>query len=87
MNTDTVDDRAQMICYRILSEVERLCDNGIINKKELAGKLCVSPSHITQLFRGHRRVNMDFIAKIEHVFNIQFEIKAVKKPAHKTFIP
>lgn len=83
---DHIDHAAQMISYRILSEVERLCDDKVISRKELAGMLGTSASYITQLFRGNRRVNMEFIAKIERALNIQFEIKAVRKPKHKTFI-
>jgi transcriptional regulator with XRE-family HTH domain len=81
-----VADRGQMISYRILSEIEKICNDRIISRKELAVLVGVSPSYITQLFRGNRRVNMDFVAKIEHALDIQFEIKAVKKPEHKTFI-
>ena len=83
---DQADHVAQMISYRILSEVERLCDEKGINRKELAEKLRTSASYITQLFRGHRRINMDLIAKIEGILEIQFEIKAVRKTEHKTFI-
>lgn len=83
---DDLDHAAQMVSYRILSEVERLCEDKVIIRKELAEKLGTSASYITQLFRGSKRVNMEFIAKVELAFNIQFEIKAVRKTQHKTFI-
>jgi plasmid maintenance system antidote protein VapI len=67
---------AQMISYRILSEVERLCEELDINKKQLAERVGASASYITQLFRGAKQVNTDIMARFEEALEMSFEIQA-----------
>ena len=67
---------AQMISYRILSEVERVCEELKINKKQLAERVGSSPSYITQLFRGAKHVNMDIMARFEEALELSFAINA-----------
>lgn len=67
---------AQMISYRILSEVERVCEERKLKKKDLALKIGTSKSYITQLFRGNKSINTQVMAKFEDVLDITFEIKA-----------
>jgi len=69
----------RMVMYRFLSEVERLCEENDINKKQLAQKIGTSASFITQLFRGTKTLNLETVAKFQNTFDIKFEIKA--KPA------
>ncbi len=45
-----------------------------INRKQLAEKLGVAPSYLTQLFRGDRLLNLKMIAKIQEVFDVKFKI-------------
>jgi transcriptional regulator with XRE-family HTH domain len=73
---EELEHKAQMISYRILSEVEKVCEVKRINKKELAQKVGSSPSYITQLFRGGKHVNMDMMARFEDALDLCFEIKA-----------
>jgi transcriptional regulator with XRE-family HTH domain len=57
--------------------VEKISVDGkIIKNKELASKLGVSPSYITQLFNGDKLLNFTMLAKLQRVFNVTFEIKA-----------
>lgn len=70
---------AQMLMYRFLSEVERLMDERKISKKELAAKIGVSASYITQLYRGTKPLNMETLAKMELALDFRFDIKAVEK--------
>jgi len=72
---DKIEHSAQMISYRILSEVEKLCDEKSIKKKDLAEMVGTSRSYITQLFRGNKQVNTDIMAKFEEALNITFNIK------------
>lgn len=67
--------RAEMISFRILSEVERLCEERKIKKKELAEMVGTSGSYITQLFRGDKQVNTQIMAKFEDALHMLFEIK------------
>jgi transcriptional regulator with XRE-family HTH domain len=64
--------RAQMISYRILSEIEKICDERNIKMKDLAAMIGTSASYITQLFRGNKQVNTAFMAKCEEAFNMSF---------------
>lgn len=70
---------AQMLMYRFLSEIERLMDEREMSKKELAAKIGVSASYITQLYRGTKPLNIETLAKIELALDFSFEIKAVEK--------
>jgi transcriptional regulator with XRE-family HTH domain len=68
---------AYMIMFRFLSELEKVLAKGdTLKKKELADKLGVSSSFITQLFNGNKLMNLTMLAKIQEVFNITFDIKA-----------
>ena len=73
---ERIEHSAQMIAFRMLSEVERLCEEKNINRTELAKMLGTSKSYITQLFRGHKLLNLTMAAKLELVFNIKFGITA-----------
>lgn len=75
---DKLDHRAQMISYRVLSEVETICEEKGINKKELAEMVNTSASYITQLFRGDKHVNTSIMAKFEEALEMRFEIKLTK---------
>jgi AraC-like DNA-binding protein len=76
---DELDYEAHMIMFRFLSELEEFHDSAKnLKKNELAAKLGVSPSYITQLFNGDKLLNFIMLAKIQKAFNITFEIKAYK---------
>jgi len=73
---EELEHEAYMIMFRFLSELEKLnSEDRPLKKKELAEKLGVSPSYITQLFNGNKLINFNTLAKIERAFNITFEIK------------
>lgn len=72
-----LDHEARMIMFRFLSELENLNKSeNVLKKKELAQKLGVSASYITQIFSGAKLANFNLLAKIQNAFNITFEIKA-----------
>jgi plasmid maintenance system antidote protein VapI len=73
---ERLEHRAQMISYRILSEVEKICDEKGIKKKELAKMVDTSASYITQLFRGDKQVNTSIMAKLEEALEMMFEVYA-----------
>lgn len=73
---EEVEHEAYMIMFRFLSELEKLSSGDHpLKKNELAKKLGVSPSYITQLYNGSKLINLNTLAKIEKAFNISFEIK------------
>jgi len=72
---EKIEHDAQMISYRILSEVEKLCDDRNIRKKDLADLVGTSKSYITQLFNGTKSINTIIMAKLENALNTTFEIR------------
>jgi transcriptional regulator with XRE-family HTH domain len=76
-NDDEDRHSAEMIMFKFLSHLETFNDN-LLSRKEMAHLLDTSPSYITQLFKGDKLINLLTLAKIERVFNIEFEIGARK---------
>jgi|GEM_PF-298491 len=72
---EKLEHNAQMISYRILSEVEKVCEEKKIKKKDLAEMVGTSRSYITQLFRGSKQVNTWIMAQFEDALDISFNIK------------
>jgi transcriptional regulator with XRE-family HTH domain len=72
---EKIEHEAQMISYRILSELEKMCDERKIKKKDLAEMTGTSKSYITQLFNGTKSINTYIMAKFENALDISFEIK------------
>lgn len=71
---EEIEHRAQMISYRILSEVEKICEEKGIKKKDLAKLVDTSASYITQLFRGDKQVNTNIMARFEEALEMLFEV-------------
>jgi len=74
---EDVEHEYRMISYRFLSEIEKLADGKKWNKKELASHIGTSASYITQLFRGTKLINLPTLAKLQKIFDVTFEVKAV----------
>ncbi len=72
---EKIEHQAQMISYRILSEIEKVCDEKKIKKKDLADMIGTSRSYITQLFNGTKSINTYAMAKFENVLDVTFEIR------------
>lgn len=76
---EELDHDAHMIMFRFLSELEEYYSTGKnLKRNDLAAKLGVSPSYITQLFHGDKLLNFTMLARIQKAFNLTFEIKAHK---------
>jgi hypothetical protein len=76
---EKLEHRAQMISYRILSEVEKVCEEQNIMMKDLAKMVNTSASYITQLFRGNKQVNTAFMARFEEAMNMAFTFAVHKE--------
>jgi len=72
---EKLEHDAQMISYKILSEIEKLCDERKIKKKDLAELVGTSKSYITQLFSGVKSINTNIMAKFENALDVKFEIR------------
>lgn len=78
-NFNEIKHLSQMLMYRFLSEIEKITDERKISRKDLAKEIDVSPSYLTQLYRGVKPLNMETLAKIELALDFRFEVKAVEK--------
>lgn len=76
---EKLEHRAQMISFRILSEVEKICEERNIKMKDLAKMVNTSASYITQLFRGNKQVNTAFMARFEEAMNMIFTFSLHKE--------
>jgi transcriptional regulator with XRE-family HTH domain len=84
---EKIEHMSQMISYRILSEVEKICDEKNIKKKDLAEMIGTSRSYITQLFRGTKYVNTDVMAKFECALDFTYNIVAKRnEDSHEDFL-
>lgn len=85
---EKIRHEAEMIMFRILSQVEKLMETHQINKKDLAKGIGTSPSYITQLFRGTKLLNLVTLAKIQQFSDVRFEVNVAPvveiKPLVKT---
>jgi transcriptional regulator with XRE-family HTH domain len=76
---DELDYEAHLLMFRFLSEVEKNFPEGRIPKnKDLASKLGVSSSYITQVFNGDKLLNFKMLAKLQKALDITFEIRLRK---------
>jgi transcriptional regulator with XRE-family HTH domain len=75
--SEEIEHNAKMIMFRFLSEIEIITTEKKITRKVLAKNIGTSPSYVTQLFRGDKLINMITLAKLQKVFNITFNIKAI----------
>ena len=74
------EDAAQLLSFRLLSEVERVMNECGLTKRQLATSVGTSASYITQLFRGDRLVNITMLARFEQVLGVQFVARAGESP-------
>lgn len=71
---EQIENDSILIGFRFLSIIDRMMEEKAITKKALAEMIGASPSYITQLFRGHVRVNLEFIAKVEKAYGLKFNV-------------
>lgn len=69
---ERIEHEAGMISLRILSDVEKLCEERKIKRTDLAGMVGTSKSYITQLFSGDKNINANIMARFENALGITF---------------
>lgn len=74
---ENLDIEALAIGHSYLSEAQRVMDDRGMLRKDLAEMMGMSPSFLTQLYRGDRPVNDKHKALLQRVLNIRFEVMAV----------
>lgn len=64
---------AEIFQLEFLSIIEDEMDKNDISKKELADKLGVTASFITQLFKANKILNLKMLTKLINIFEIDYE--------------
>lgn len=76
---DQVELDALLIAARFLAEVQEICDERKITRKELAKKVGTSASYLTQLYRGDKLINLTMVAKLQKALGLEYTISTKQK--------
>ena len=76
-DAEKLEMEALAIGHSYLSEAQRVMDDRGMLRKELAELMGMSPSFLTQLYRGDRPVNDKHKALLQRALGIRFEVMAV----------
>jgi transcriptional regulator with XRE-family HTH domain len=80
--SEKLEFEASKIHLDFIEELSKMMEEQSMSKSELAEKIGTSKSYITQLFSGDKMVNLVFIAKIQRIFNVKFNILQTKAPVY-----
>lgn len=72
---ELLEMEALAIGHAYLSEAQRIMDERDMLRKELAEKMKVSASFLTQLFRGDRPVSDYHKAQLQRILGVRFEVQ------------
>lgn len=73
-----------MIHQRFVIQLQKLLDEKNEKPKDLAKKINVSKSYISQIFHGNKMVNIDLLAKVMLAYDMKFEaLFSERKPVNQ----
>jgi len=81
---DKLHNEALILSARFLEIVQDALDEQGLSRKDLAERMGVSPSYLTQLFRGNRLLNMKAAVQMETALELKFHVSR-KMEAAETF--
>ena len=67
--------------FDFIEEIKNLMDKHLMKNKDLAVKLKVSESFISQLFAGEKLLSLKLLTRIQKIFDIRFRISTGQKQA------
>jgi transcriptional regulator with XRE-family HTH domain len=73
---EVIESDSLLLMASYLSEFERVQKERNIKRNELASQIKISPSYLTQVFRGDKPLNFPTISKLRKALNIRFEVVA-----------
>lgn len=82
---DKAELGAKMLMAQFLSQIQEEADRRQLRRKDLAEMIGTSASYLTQLFRGHKLMNLTTAAKFQMALDLKFEIREVSR--EKSGIP
>jgi len=71
---DQLELEAKIIMAKFLEKIQEIAAQKGLKKKDLAQKIGTSASYITQLYRGHKLLNLMTLAKLQKALDIEFDI-------------
>jgi transcriptional regulator with XRE-family HTH domain len=71
---DQLELEAKIIMAKFLEKIQEIAAQKGLKKKDLAQKIGTSASYITQLYRGHKLLNLMTLAKLQRALDIEFDI-------------
>ena len=71
---DQLELDAKIIMSKFLEKVQEIATQKGLKKKDLADKIGTSASYITQLYRGHKLLNLMTLAKLQRALEIEFDV-------------
>ena len=85
---DQLELDAKIIMSKFLEKVQEIATQKGLKKKDLAQKIGTSASYITQLYRGHKLLNLMTLAKLQKALDIEFDIaikgsEQIKNPVNE----
>lgn len=73
---DELEKDAKLIMAKFLSKIDEVAKKkGITKRKDLADMVGTSASYLTQLYRGHKLMNLTTAAKFQKALGISFNIE------------
>jgi len=76
---NTIEYKIESIAFDIAMQIYKQMEKLGINKKDLAEKLNVSKSYITQLLKGKSNMTIETLIKVAGALNLNLQIKLVPK--------
>jgi len=76
---EKIEHEADVLSYLIAQEIKRGLQQQNISSKEFARMIGTSPAYVTQVFRGDKRVNMVFLAKVVQKTKLRLSIQIREK--------
>ncbi|WP_169312055.1 helix-turn-helix domain-containing protein [Fluviicola taffensis] len=76
---DQLEIDAKILMAKFLSQIQETADEKGLKRNELASEIGTSASYLTQLFRGHKLMNLITAAKLQKALGIEFDIKIAGK--------
>jgi len=76
---NTIEYKIESIAFDISVQIYKQMEKLGINKKELAEKLNVSKSYITQLLKGKSNMTIETLIKVAEALGMTLQIKLVEK--------
>ncbi len=73
---EEIDSMAHALMAQFLSEAQIAADRKGINRKTLAKEVGTSASYLTQLFRGHKLLNLTMAAKLQKALDFEYVIRS-----------